>query len=108
VVVVVNNNGQYGADRGPDANPYRRAGSSEGDLSWKFGQVDFAQVAQELGCEGVRVERPGDLGSALQAALASSKPTVLDVLTDTTARHPAAWTPPALVHANQARSGRAE
>lgn len=98
VVVVVNNNGQYGADRGPDANPYRRAGSSEGDLSWKFGQVNFAQVAQELGCEGVRVERQTDLGKALQAALASGKPTVLDVLTDTTARHPAAWTPPALAH----------
>jgi acetolactate synthase-1/2/3 large subunit len=98
VVVVVNNNGQYGADRGPDANPYRRAGSSEGDLNWKFGQVNFAQVAQELGCAGVRVERPGDLSSVLQSALASGKPTVVDVLTDTTARHPAAWTPPALAH----------
>jgi acetolactate synthase I/II/III large subunit len=95
VVVVVNNNGQYGADRG-DANPYRRADSAEGDLSWKFGQHNFAQIAQELGCDGVRVERPTDLAAALQAALASGKPTVLDVLTDTTARHPAAWTPRAL------------
>ena len=98
VVVVVNNNGQYGADRRSEPNPYRRADSAEGDLSWKFGHYNLAQVAQELGCEGIRVERPTDLGAALQTALASGKPTVLDVLTDTTARHPAAWTPPALAH----------
>jgi acetolactate synthase-1/2/3 large subunit len=95
VVVVVNNNGQYGSDRSAEPNPYRRGDSLEGDLSWKFGDVDFAQIAKELGCEGVRVEQPTDLNRALQVALASGKPTVVDVLTDRTARHPAAWTPPA-------------
>ena len=96
VVVVVNNNGAYGADRRSEPNPYRRDDSREADLSWKFGQHNFAQIAKELGCDGVRVERPTDLGSALQNALASGKPVVLDVLTDPTASHPRAWTPPAL------------
>ena len=96
MVVVVNNNGAYGADRRSEPNPYRRDDSREADLSWKFGQHNFAQIAKELGCDGVRVERPTDLGSALQNALASGKPVVLDVLTDPTASHPRAWTPPAL------------
>ena len=95
VVVVVNNNGQYGADRRSEVNPNRSGDSLDGDRSWKFGQLDFAQVAKDLGCDGIRVERPTDLGTALQAALARGKPTVVDVLTDRTARHPAAWTPPA-------------
>jgi thiamine pyrophosphate-dependent acetolactate synthase large subunit-like protein len=97
VVVVVNNNGAYGAERRAEPNPYRSDDSREADLSWKFGQHNFAQIARELGCEGVRIERPTDIGSALQKALGSSgKPVVLDVLTDPTASHPRAWTPPAL------------
>jgi acetolactate synthase-1/2/3 large subunit len=94
VVVVVNNNGSYGGDRGPGQNPNSTGPSREADLSWRFsGQYNFAQIARELGCEGVRVERPTDLSSALRTALDSSRPVVLDVLTDPTARHPAAWTP---------------
>jgi acetolactate synthase I/II/III large subunit len=98
VVVVVNNNGQYGADRRSEPNPNRSGNSLDGDLSWKFGQLDFAQIAKDFGCDGVRVEQPTDLSAALQAALASGKPTVVDVLTDRTARHPGAWTPPAVAH----------
>jgi acetolactate synthase I/II/III large subunit len=62
-------------------------------------QHSFAQISKELGCKGVRIERPTDIGSALQNALASGKPVVLDVLTDPTASHPRAWTPPALTQA---------
>jgi acetolactate synthase I/II/III large subunit len=32
-----------------------------------------------MGAQGIRVEQPGDLGQAIQAALASGQPTVLDV-----------------------------
>jgi acetolactate synthase-1/2/3 large subunit len=96
VVVVVNNNGSYGAERRLEGNPYRSDDSRDAELSWKFGgQHNFAQIAQELGCEGVRVERPGDLSSALERALGRGKPVVLDVLTDRTAAHPRAWTPAA-------------
>src|SRR5438874_1657405 len=38
VVVVVNNNGAYGANRRSEPNPYRRDESREPDRSWKFGQ----------------------------------------------------------------------
>ncbi len=94
VVVVVNNNGSYGAERRSEPNPYRSDASRDADLSWKFGgQHNFAQIAKELGCEGVRIERPTDLPSALQSALGSGRPTVIDVLTDPTASHTRAWTP---------------
>jgi acetolactate synthase-1/2/3 large subunit len=94
VVVVVNNNGSYGAERRAEANPYGTEASRDADLSWKFSaQYNFAEIAKELGCDGVRVERPTDLSSALRTALAGSKPVVLDVLTDPSAAHPRAWTP---------------
>jgi pyruvate dehydrogenase (quinone) len=42
---------------------------------------DFAEVARSLGLFGVRVERPGELGPALQAAFEHDGPALVDVLT---------------------------
>jgi pyruvate dehydrogenase (quinone) len=42
---------------------------------------DFAEVARAMGLHGVRVERPGELDDALQAAFAHPGPVVVDVLT---------------------------
>ncbi|MBE0549341.1 MAG: thiamine pyrophosphate-binding protein [Rubrivivax sp.] len=41
--------------------------------------ADHAMIARGMGADGVRVERPSDIGQALQAAIASGLPTVLDV-----------------------------
>ena len=41
---------------------------------------DFARLAQAVGIEGVRVERPGDLREALRAALAHPGPALVDVV----------------------------
>jgi acetolactate synthase-1/2/3 large subunit len=55
---------------GPDA--YQSA-----DLA----ETDYAQVAEAMGCHGIRVERPGDLGAALAAAFAETgRPSVIDVM----------------------------
>jgi pyruvate dehydrogenase (quinone) len=43
---------------------------------------DSAAFARQLGLEGIRVERPQDVGPAWDRALASAVPTVLDVVTD--------------------------
>jgi acetolactate synthase-1/2/3 large subunit len=95
LVLVVNNNGAYGADRRSEPSPYRSdAGAGDADKTWRFGEYNFAQIAREFGWEGVRVENPVDLGGALQKAIAARKPVLLDVLTDPTASHPRAWTPP--------------
>jgi acetolactate synthase I/II/III large subunit len=41
---------------------------------------DFAAMARSMGGEGVRVENPGDLAPAVEAAIKSQKPTVIDVI----------------------------
>jgi acetolactate synthase-1/2/3 large subunit len=41
--------------------------------------TDFAMMAKSMGAQGVRVEKPADLGEQLRAAIASRRPTVLDV-----------------------------
>ena len=44
---------------------------------------DFSQVATALGARGIRVEEPGDVRDALQAALAhTGGPVVVDVVVD--------------------------
>ena len=44
--------------------------------------VDYAAFATSLGLEGIAVDKPGDIGPAWDRALASDKPSVLDVRTD--------------------------
>jgi pyruvate dehydrogenase (quinone) len=41
----------------------------------------FAEVARAVGLYGVRIDRPGDLDAALQAAFAHDGPAVIEVMT---------------------------
>jgi len=61
------------------------------DALWQFLGVDFAKIAQTIGCFGVQVKQPRDLRSALEEALASGKPAVVDVVSDIEAMAPRAW-----------------
>ena len=81
VVVVVNNNRSLNQEkRGTEGTYAGEPGDS--DAIWHFTDVNFARVAQDIGCFGIRVEKPGDLGSALEQALASGRPAVVDVASD--------------------------
>jgi acetolactate synthase-1/2/3 large subunit len=53
-----------------------------------FAPVDHAALAEACGARGIRVEKADDLASALAAALAHDGPTVIDVVTDPSARPP--------------------
>ncbi|MGE4046632.1 MAG: acetolactate synthase catalytic subunit [Acetobacteraceae bacterium] len=53
-----------------------------------FAAVDHAAVARACGVTGVRIERGQDVGAALDAAFASGKPTLLDIVTDPDAKPP--------------------
>ena len=49
--------------------------------SSELSETNYADVAQALGCEGIRVEDPADLGAAFTAGMANRKlPTVIDVV----------------------------
>ncbi|WP_340373437.1 sulfoacetaldehyde acetyltransferase [Peribacillus sp. FSL E2-0218] len=45
---------------------------------------DFAEVARSMGAVGIRVEKPEELGSAIEKAIKSNKPTVIDIQVDGT------------------------
>ena len=47
-----------------------------------FDDVRYDQVARAMGCWGERVEDPQEITSALERAVASGKPAVLDVVVD--------------------------
>jgi acetolactate synthase-1/2/3 large subunit len=44
--------------------------------------VDYAAMSRSMGGEGITVESPGDIGSALETAIASRRPTVVDIRVD--------------------------
>ena len=60
---------------GPRELATRFRDSRTGDLV----STDFAALARAMGADGYRVEKPGDFGEALAAALASNEPSVIDV-----------------------------
>ncbi len=51
------------------------------DMFW-FEELDYAKIAEDMGCYGVRVERPGETFDALKGAFDSGKPAIVDVITD--------------------------
>jgi sulfoacetaldehyde acetyltransferase len=78
VTVVVFNNGQWGAEKKNHVDFYSRRyqGVNLENPSW-------AAVARAFGCEGVTVDRLGDVGPALKAAAraqSEGRTTVLEVL----------------------------
>lgn len=90
VVVVVNNNGAYAGEEeywGP------AFGSLPSASHWKFGDIDFAGIAEELGCLGIRVKDSSDIAPALKQGLASDRPVLIDVVSDPKAYHPKGWRP---------------
>ena len=91
-VTVVNNNHSLNQEKRGNEVTYggQTAGSDE---LWMLSDVDFAKVAETMGCFGIRVEQPSELQGALEQAFASGKPAVVDVVTDIAGIAPRAWSP---------------
>lgn len=62
---------------------------------------DFAALAKACGANGVKVEKPGDLGDVLQHAINVNEPYVIDVVVDREAKAPSVgtWVLPPFPHA---------
>lgn len=75
VVTVVFDNQQWGAEKKNQIDYFdnRFVGSNLTNPS-------FAEIARAMGAEGITVSHQDQVGDALRAAIASNKPTVLDVL----------------------------
>jgi pyruvate dehydrogenase (quinone) len=52
------------------------------DASQALPDIPYATYAQMLGLNGVRIERPEEIGAAWDAAFASDRPFVIDAVTD--------------------------
>jgi acetolactate synthase-1/2/3 large subunit len=57
---------------------------------WVFTEVDFARIAEDIGAVGIRVEKPEEFGLAMERALETGRPVVIDVITEIEAVAPAA------------------
>jgi len=91
-VTVINNNHSLNQDRAGVAHAYEDAAGHSEEI-WVFRDVDFAEVARSMGCFGIRVERPSELQGALEQALDSEAPAVVDVASDIDVFAPLPWVP---------------
>jgi len=53
---------------------------------------DFVALAKAHGADAIRVEKPGDIGPAIEHAIKAEKPYVVDVIVDTEAGSPSIGT----------------
>lgn len=91
-VTVINNNG--GLAQGiPDIEGVYGDRPGNPQELYEFESVNFARLAQEMGCNGVRVEDPDHISGALQDALAADAPTVVEVMTGIQYHSQKPWAP---------------
>lgn len=91
VVVVVNNNRSLQQVKEIVDDSYGGNPDAKGQELWMFRETNFARIAENMGCLGLRAERPGDLKNALQQALEADRPVVVDVVTDIDAMPRPVW-----------------
>jgi acetolactate synthase-1/2/3 large subunit len=91
-VTIINNNG--GLAQGiPDIHNVYGDRPGNPEALYRFEAVNFARIAQEMGCLGIRVEHPDEIRGAIQQALAAERPTVVEVMTGIEYRAPEVWAP---------------
>lgn len=88
VVLLVNNNRSLNME----IDIYKEAYGGQLERNhaelWTFRDVSFAAVAETMGAKGIRVEKPGQLSSALDEAFQAGRPCVVDVVSDINAIAP--------------------
>ena len=61
---------------------FKWRGDGKALKSSDFVDVDYGKVAEAFNCYGQRVEKPGEIGEAIQNAFDSGKPAIVDVMID--------------------------
>lgn len=56
-------------------------GQGKRAIASQFGQMNYAAMAEAMGCRGIRVEEPDRIPEALNEALSGERPMVVDVVT---------------------------
>jgi acetolactate synthase I/II/III large subunit len=89
-VVVVNNNGGGNQSKRGFDRAYGGEQTQKARELWTYKMVNFAKIAEDIGAFGVRVEKPNELGPAIERAIAANRPAIVDVVTDIEALAPTA------------------
>lgn len=90
-VTVVNNNNSLNQETTIFRHAYGGKPSKKQSEMWHFSKVDFSAIAESMGALGIRVNKPAELRSALDRAISSERPAVVEVLSDIEALSPTAW-----------------
>src|SRR3977135_1901035 len=91
-VTVVNNNASGNQSKRGFDRVYGGQQTEQGRELWTHKMVNFAKIAEDIGALGIRVEKPAELGPAIQRALKADRPVIVDVATDIEALAPVAVT----------------
>jgi acetolactate synthase-1/2/3 large subunit len=91
-VTVVNNNASGNQSKRGFDRVYGGTQTEQARELWTYRMVNFAKVAEDIGALGIRVEKPAELGPAIQKALKADRPVIVDVATDIEALAPVAVT----------------
>ncbi len=89
-VTIINNNHSLNQEQGGVEHAYGGR-NEDSDSMWILREVDFAKIAESIGCLGIRVTKPAQIAGALEQALAANKPAVIDVATDIEGISPPVW-----------------
>jgi acetolactate synthase-1/2/3 large subunit len=101
-VWVVWNNTGYGSIRGQQATYFGAdreiATRFRRDATGELYSTDISAIARAMGADGARIDSPDEVADAVEAAIKSDRPTVLDVRVDSTTAAPAtgSWDLPPL------------
>lgn len=91
-ITVVNNNHCLAQGTRSILSAYEGSGGNREEI-YHYRPMDFAAIAQAMGCMGLRVTHPTQFAAAFAQARASELPVVIDVVTDPQALAPLPWTP---------------
>ena len=96
-VILVNDNQALNQNKRGDDAAYRASENQgfEGNPAelYGFSNLDLSKIAESMGCFGIRVEQPSEIQGALEQAIASGRPAVVDVRTDIEGMAPPPWAP---------------
>ena len=93
VVIVINNNRALNMEKELYADAYGVKEQTRGLKMWKFEEMNLAKVADAMGCFAIRAEQPGEVGPAIEKALAAGRPAIVDVVSDINILAPLGWVP---------------
>ena len=87
-IIVVNNNHSLNQEIGPYSAAY--GGELHGRHSelWHFRDVDFVALAESMGVHGIKVDRASEFEFAMEQAVATNGPVLINVVTDIDALAP--------------------